>query len=163
MRTIIGVMGGAIADETVCSIASLVGRRIAENDWVLLTGGRNSGVMTCASRGAAEAGGLVMGVLPTDSADMASPYLDIAVVTGMGDARNVINVLTSHVVLALPGGAGTISEVALALKNERPVVTVGFPLAQQFPTYRDRGLLIDVENVDDAIALIPGLLERRGL
>lgn len=163
MRKIIGVMGGAIADDSVCATANLVGRRIAENDWVLLTGGRNSGVMGCASQGASEAGGLVIGVLPADSADNASPHLDIAIPTGMGDARNVINVLSSHVVLALPGGAGTVSEVALALKNERPVVTIGFPLAPMFASYAERGLLTDVTEVEDAIALIPGLLGRRGL
>lgn len=159
MRTIIGVMGGAVADDTVIAHAYSIGRLIAEHDLVLLNGGRNAGVMAASARGAAEAGGLVVGVLPDETTVGATPYLDIAIPTGMGDARNVINVLASHVVIALPGGAGTISEVALALKAGRPVVALAFDLGPAFDMYRERGMLLEAPGPDEALALALDLIE----
>ncbi|HEY9283466.1 MAG TPA: hypothetical protein VIP46_08435, partial [Pyrinomonadaceae bacterium] len=84
-----------------------------------------SGVMEAASRGAREAGGLTIGILPTADAGDASEFVDLAVVTGMGQARNQINVLTSRVVFACGAGAGTASEIALALKARKPVILLG--------------------------------------
>ncbi len=158
MRTVIGVMGGAVASDAIIAHAQRLGELIAERDWVLITGGRNAGVMAAASRGAAEAGGLVVGILPGDTTQGASPHLDIAIPTGMGDARNAINVLASNIVVALPGGAGTISEVALALKCDRHVVTVGFPLGVAFGSYYERGTLVDAEGPEAAIALVERFL-----
>jgi uncharacterized protein (TIGR00725 family) len=126
MRTVIGVMGGGRADAAASALARAVGALIAAEGWVLLNGGRDCGVMAASAAGAASAGGLVIGILPDDDFDGVAPGVDIAIPTGMGDARNVINILASHVVLALPGGAGTISEVAHALKAGRPVVVVGW-------------------------------------
>lgn len=126
MRTVIGVMGGGVADEATHALARHTGALIAAEGWVLLNGGRDSGVMAASAAGAAEAGGLVVGVLPGDDFSGVAPGIDIAIPTGMGDARNVINILASHVVIALPGGAGTISEVAHALKAGRPVVLLGW-------------------------------------
>lgn len=128
MRTVIGVMGGGHADAATTALARELGALIAAEGWVLLTGGRDCGVMAAASAGAAQAGGLVIGVLPGDGFDGVASGVDIAIPTGMGEARNVVNVLASHVVIALAGGAGTISEVAHALKCERPVVAVGWDL-----------------------------------
>jgi uncharacterized protein (TIGR00725 family) len=104
-------------------LAETLGRQIAERGWVLLTGGRAAGVMQAASRGAKQvAGSLVVGVLPGASGD-AAPEVDVAIFTGMGNARNSINVLSSDVVIACGvSGPGTASEVALALKSSRPVV-----------------------------------------
>jgi hypothetical protein len=154
MRTIIGVMGGGSATPEVEAAAAEMGRLIAEAGFVLLTGGRDCGVMAAASRGASEAGGLVVGVLPTEDPIGIAPHVDVAIATGMGDARNVINVLSSRVVVAMPGGAGTISEVAHALKLGRPVVTVGFGLGAEFDAYRRTGLLVDVATPAEAIAAI---------
>jgi uncharacterized protein (TIGR00725 family) len=159
MRTIIGVMGGAIADEETTARAYATGRLIAEHGWVLLTGGRDAGVMAATSRGASEAGGLVVGVLPGESSMGASPHLDVAIPTGLGDARNVVNVLASHVVVALPGGAGTVSEIALALKNGRTVVLLGFPLGVPFTPYYERGQLIDAATPDEAIEIVARSLD----
>jgi uncharacterized protein (TIGR00725 family) len=124
-RKIIGVMGGAAANAEVSSMAEELGRRIAEAGLVLLTGGRPLGVMDAASRGAKAAGGLVVGVLPGPDPDDVSQHVDIAIATNLADARNLVNVLSSDVVVACPGGAGTLSEVALAVKNGRPVVLLG--------------------------------------
>lgn len=157
MRTIVGVMGGAIASEETIRSAFEVGRLIAEHDWVLLNGGRDAGVMEASTRGAHDAGGLVVGVLPGDTVAGCGP-VDIAIPTGMGDGRNVINVLASRVVIALPGGAGTISEIALALKNGRPVVALGFPLGAPFTAYHAREQLFDANTPEEAIDIVVGLL-----
>ena len=127
VRTVIGVMGsGRPLDEAALSVAKELGAMIARRGWVVLSGGRAEGVMDAASRGAREAGGLVVGVLPDDDLAGASEHLDVAIRTGMGDGRNVINVLSSDVVIALPGGAGTLSEVALALNADKTVIAVGW-------------------------------------
>jgi uncharacterized protein (TIGR00725 family) len=106
-------------------MAKELGRRIAEAGLVLLTGGRPAGVMDAASRGAKAAGGLVVGVLPGPDPDDVGEHVDIAIATNLADARNQVNVLSSDVVVACPGGAGTLSEVALAVKNGRPLVLLG--------------------------------------
>ncbi len=136
-RRVIGVMGGGSASPAVLQLAESLGRAIAEQGWDLLTGGRAVGVMDAASRGARSArregsaespAGLVIGVLPGRSAADApvSEFLDVAIFTGMGDARNVVNALSCDVVIALPGGAGTLSEVALAVKSGRPIILLGW-------------------------------------
>ena len=124
-RKIIGVMGGGSVSAEVSRMAEELGRRIAEAGLVLLTGGRPSGVMDAASRGAKVAGGLVVGVLPGPDPDDSSAHVDIAIATNLADGRNLVNVLSSDVVVACPGGAGTMSEVALAVKNRRPLVLLG--------------------------------------
>ena len=159
MRTVIGVMGGAIASEETSANAHELGRLIAENGWVLLNGGRNAGVMAESARGASEAGGLVIGILPGRDRTGAAPHLDVAIPTGLNDARNAVNVLASHVIVVLPGGAGTISEAALALKNNTPVVALGFPLGVPFSPYYDRGALIDATSPAEAIEIIRTLLD----
>ncbi len=78
--------------------------------------------MEAAARGAALAGGLVIGILPSEDESTANPYVHVPIITGLGNARNAINVLTSHAVIAVGGGYGTLSEIALALKTRTPVV-----------------------------------------
>ena len=122
-RFVVGVMGpgaGASADDIAC--ARELGQLIAQENWVLLSGGRNSGVMEAVNQGAKEAGGLTIGVLPTSDRSTFCDALDVAVITDMGSARNNINVLSSNVVVACGMGRGTASEVALALKADKPVV-----------------------------------------
>jgi hypothetical protein len=125
-RIVIGVMGpGSGAKEEDVRAARELGRLIAAEGWVLLTGGRAAGVMQAATRGAQEAGGLAVGVLPTEDASGATPDADILIHTGMGQARNNVNVLSSRAVVACGMGAGTAAEVALAIKARRPVVLLG--------------------------------------
>jgi uncharacterized protein (TIGR00725 family) len=158
MRTIIGVMGGAVVDDDVLAEAFALGELIAERQWVLLNGGRNAGIMEASARGAHEAGGLVVGILPGDTVTGVAADVDIAIPTGMGDARNAINVLASHVVIAMAGGPGTVSEIALALKAGRQVVLLGFPLGVPFSAYYDRGQLFDASTAEEAIAIVESLL-----
>ncbi|MDJ0675434.1 MAG: TIGR00725 family protein [Calothrix sp. MO_167.B42] len=123
MKIIIGVMGpGDKATKTDLDNAFKLGKLIAQQGWILLTGGRNVGVMDATSRGAKSAGGLTIGILPRNHPQGISEAVDVAIFTDMGNARNNINVLSSHVVIACGMGAGTASEVALAVKNRKPVV-----------------------------------------
>jgi len=162
MRTIIGVMGsGRPLDGAAFRSARHLGAMIAAEGWVLLTGGRAAGVMDAASEGAREAGGLVVGVLPDEDESCASPHLDIAIRTGMGDARNVINVLSSDVVIALPGGPGTVSEVALALKAERTVIALGWDPGMALRSSAE-GRLLDAPDTETAIALVRTALTATG-
>ena len=119
----IGVMGAGRCDEEIDRLAEEVGRRIAERGAVLLCGGRN-GVMEAAARGAHQAGGLTIGVMPGAGADVSRPneHIDVALFTGIGDARNYVNVCSSDAVIAISGSWGTLSEIALAKKIGRPVV-----------------------------------------
>ncbi|MDT8316877.1 MAG: TIGR00725 family protein, partial [bacterium] len=122
-KKIIGIMGpGPGATERDLAHAYTLGRMVAEEGWLLLTGGMKTGVMDAASRGAGEAGGLVIGILPTGDSSAASDAVDIPIVTGMGSARNNINILSSDVVIACGMGPGTASEIALAIKNGRKVI-----------------------------------------
>ena len=88
---------------------------------MVLTGGRG-GVMAAASRGAAQAGGLVVGILPGDDVGQANPWVALPIVTGMGEARNAILMRTAQAVIAVGGEYGTLSEIAFALKFGRLVV-----------------------------------------
>jgi uncharacterized protein (TIGR00725 family) len=98
-----------------------VGRGIAERGAVLLCGGM-TGVMEHAARGARAAGGLTIGLLPTEDPEDANAYIDVAIATGIGQARNAILARTADGVIAIGGGLGTLSEVALALRNHRPII-----------------------------------------
>lgn len=125
-HTIIGVMGpGEQASSATMSLAYELGQQIAQAGWVLLTGGRNAGVMAAASQGAQSAGGLTIGILPDQDMHQMSPNIDIPIITGMGHARNVINVLSSQVIIACGIGLGTTTEVAFALKTQTPVIFLG--------------------------------------
>lgn len=127
-RPVIGVMGAGEPSDQVCAAARELGRVLAEHGWIVLTGGRAAGVMAAASAGAKEVpGSIAVGILP-GTAGGECPDLDLAVFTGMGDARNAINVLTSDVVVACGiEGPGTLSEVALAFKSKKPVVLLNPP------------------------------------
>ena len=131
-KTCIGVMGGAVADEATTAQARELGRLIAENGWALISGGRQTGVMQASVTGASEAGGLTIGVLYDEDRELGAKGLDIVIPTGMGAARNIINVLSSDVVVACKGTGGTLSEVAIALRFGRPVVMLDFDPGEKF-------------------------------
>jgi uncharacterized protein (TIGR00725 family) len=117
------VIGAAQSKEEILRDAEEVGRRIAEAGAVLVCGGR-TGVMEAASRGASEAGGTVVGILPTVSPAEANPYVTHAVATGIGEARNLAVVASGEAVIAVGGEWGTLSEIAHARKLGRPVVAI---------------------------------------
>jgi uncharacterized protein (TIGR00725 family) len=119
----ISVIGAGQGDEEMLDDAEEVGRGIAEAGAVLVCGGR-TGVMEAASKGAAEAGGTVVGVIPTLSTDDANPYVTHAIATGIGEARNLAVVASGQAVIAIGGEWGTLSEIAYARKLGRPVVAI---------------------------------------
>lgn len=122
-RPRIAVCGAGVCDDTVYEQSRRVGQLLAEAGAVLLCGGRG-GVMEAACRGAQEAGGLTVGILP-GGLEEANPYVDLPILTGMGQARNVVLVLSAQAVIAVAGGPGTLAEIALALKSGRPVIGLG--------------------------------------
>ena len=156
-QLIIGVMGGGSASETDIQSAYQLGAFIAQQGWILLNGGRNSGIMEASAKGAKDHGGITVGILPDDTAQRASRHIQIPILTGMGDARNYINVLTSRIVVACPGGTGTISEIALALKNNKQVILMNFDTGIIFESYRRRGLLFSAETPEEVIETIKSL------
>jgi len=153
-QLIIGVMGGGTATAGDIETAFRLGSLIAEQGWVLLNGGRNSGIMEASARGARDHGGLTVGILPDDNCSRVSEYIQIPILTGMGNARNCINVLSSDIVVACPGGAGTLSEIALALKSNKAVILLNFDIGKPFDQYVNEGLLYYAETPEEVIEKI---------
>jgi uncharacterized protein (TIGR00725 family) len=120
-RWLIGVVGPAECDRRIASLAEEVGTRIAAMGAILVCGGR-AGVMEAACRGAKQRGGLTIGILPTPKPEPANPYVDVAIATGLGQARNAVIAQTCDLLIAVGVGYGTLSEIALALRAGTPVI-----------------------------------------
>ena len=119
---VVGVVGaGDVPDSPE---AFEVGRLLASQGVVVVTGGLG-GVMEAASRGARSAGGLVVGVLPGLDREAANEWVSVAIPTGLGELRNGLVVRACDALIAVGGGYGTLSEIALALKAGKPVVGIG--------------------------------------
>jgi uncharacterized protein (TIGR00725 family) len=153
-NTIVGIMGPAAATAQEQRHAFELGALTVREGWTVLTGGRRHGVMHAALEGAHSAGGLTIGVLPSDDPGDISPAVDFAIVTGIGEARNLVNVLTSRVVFVCGMSAGTASEVALALKADRPVILIQ-PTAEtwEFCLSLDRRLVHRAATPVEAVAI----------
>ncbi len=117
----IGVIGASKIDAATAELARAVGASIAKAGAVLVCGGL-AGVMEAAAGGAAQEGGMTLGILPGRSRLEANPHISIPVVTGIGEARNAVVVMTSQAVIAIGGAYGTLSEIAFCLKLGIPVV-----------------------------------------
>jgi uncharacterized protein (TIGR00725 family) len=116
----VSVIGGGTVDPATAKRARTVGRLLAERGHVLVCGGLG-GVMAAACAGASEAGGRTVGILPTADPTDANEYVDVAVATGMGHARNAMVVMNGDAVVAIDGGPGTLSELGFAGVFDRPV------------------------------------------
>jgi len=121
MKTTIGVIGPNQCGEEIYRLAYEVGQEIANRGAVLVCGGLG-GAMEAACKGAKAAGGLTIGILPSDSRSHANPYVDIPIVTGMGIARNALVVRSCQAVIAIDGRYGTLSEIAFCLQLGIPLV-----------------------------------------
>ena len=144
----VAVVGPGEASPDQLHTAEEVGAGLAAAGAVVVTGGLG-GVMEAACRGARSRRGRTLGILPGDDRDAANGWVEIAVTTGMGELRNGLVVRAADAVVAIGGGHGTLSEVALALKLGRPVVGLG--------TWEVHGV-DHVSTPEDALALIAGLL-----
>lgn len=158
-RPQVAVVGSGAPDPETAELARAVGRGVGRAGAVLLTGGRG-GVMAAASEGAREAGGTTVGVLPGASADVTPPdaAVEIALFTGLGQARNLVVVLSAGAVVAVGGGWGTLSEIALAAKHGIPVVLLRSwelepPHPAQRPTAVDLSRLHRAESAEEAVRL----------
>ncbi len=119
----VSVVGSGEASGELYEKAREVGRLVAEKGGTVVCGGR-SGVMEAAARGATEAGGTVIGILPDEDRGRANEHLSYSIATGMGHARNLAVVCSGDVVISVGGEYGTLSEMGLALKVGRPVVAL---------------------------------------
>jgi uncharacterized protein (TIGR00725 family) len=117
----VGVIGGRRCSAATAELAFQVGCGIAEQGWILVCGGMG-GVMEQACRGARSRNGITLGILPGDARHGANPYLSCSVVTGLGEARNVLVVKSAQAIIAVDGSYGTLSEIALANAAGIPVV-----------------------------------------
>ena len=159
-RILIAVIGpGEGAGQKEMDDATLIGEMVAKAGWAVLTGGRVSGVMGAASKGARAAGGLTIGVLPTPDTLGASPAVDVVLATGLGEARNAVIALSANACVVCGMNAATASEVALAVRAKKPVVLLR---ADETTSKFFRSLDTDVVRVamsaGEAIEMLRGVL-----
>ncbi|HWP40325.1 MAG TPA: hypothetical protein VNL70_05320 [Tepidisphaeraceae bacterium] len=157
---VIAVVGSGRDDSPAVPVAAQLGRLIAEQGWVLLSGGRNAGVMRAVNEGAKRAGGLTVGLLPHRSSEVA-PGVDVAIFTDLGNARNNLIVLSADVVVACGvEGPGTASEVALAIKNGTPLILLGVSeTARLFFNSLGQGMIRWAQSPEQTIELIRQILD----
>ena len=118
------VVGAGDASPELQAVAEAVGREVARRGGVVVSGGLG-GVMAGACRGARDAGGMTLGILPGLDRSEANPHVEVALATGLGEARNALVVRAADALVAVGGGYGTLSEIALALKGGKRVVGIG--------------------------------------
>lgn len=143
--------------------AYLIGKHIAKRGWVLISGGRG-GIMESASKGAHDEGGMVVGILPFEEHHGVNQYCDIVIPTGIGFARNLPNVLAGDAVIAMGGGAGTLSELAYAWQFKRPIIACAFidgwsrQLAGKSLDERG-GKIFEAKTLEEAIRLLDEVMD----
>ena len=152
LRQPIGIIGPSDGNAACCQAAYAVAYRLAACGLAMVCGGRG-GVMEAASRGAFEAGGTVIGLLPESTEAAANAYLTIALPTGMGEMRNALIATSSICLIAIGGGMGTLSEMAFGLKLGKPVFCL-------YPEFSLPGAT-PVANVDETVAQVLGWLLQR--
>jgi uncharacterized protein (TIGR00725 family) len=141
MRIAVCAPGSASDEELV--LAGAVGRLLAERGCTLVCGGLG-GAMAAACRGAKEAGGVTIGILPGYDDRAANPWVDHVICTGLGQARNTLVAATGQALIAIGGGWGTLSEIALGLRLGRPAVLIG-DWAEVFASEASREQFADLE------------------
>jgi uncharacterized protein (TIGR00725 family) len=139
---IISVIGAGTCNNEIYSIAEEIGKLIAQKGATLVTGGLG-GVMEAASKGAIEAGGTTVGILPGFSKEDANKYVSIPITTGLSHARNIVIVRSADAVIAVSGEYGTLSEIAVALKLGKPVIGI--------KTWENIEGLIEAESSQEAV------------
>ena len=139
---IISVIGAGTCNNETYSIAEEIGKLIAQKGAILVTGGLG-GVMEAASKGAIEASGTTVGILPGFSKEDANKYVSIPITTGLSHARNIVIVRSADAVIAVSGEYGTLSEIAVALKLGKPVIGI--------KTWENIEGLIEAESSQEAV------------
>ncbi len=142
-------------------VAYDVGVEVAKSNSVLITGGLG-GVMTAASHGAKDAGGLTIGIIPQDDPKLANEYCDVVIPTGMGLTRDFLNALSADGVIIVGGGSGTLSEVCASYMHKKPMVAIrnlNGPVAQYIDEYLDHRKNVKIIGVDNAQEAVKKILE----
>jgi uncharacterized protein (TIGR00725 family) len=121
VRPIVAVVGGSDCTNAEAALAEALGRLLAQRGAVVVCGGL-TGVMEAVAKGVRAAGGLTIGILPGNDQRDANAYIDVPLATGMGEMRNALIVRVAGAIVAIGGGTGTLSEIALALRIGTPVV-----------------------------------------
>ena len=155
---IIAVIGDSSCSPEEAKLAESVGELLAQRGAIIVCGGL-SGVMEAVCRGAKSKDGLTVGILPGQDSSMANPWVDIPVVTGIGEARNVMVVKSAQAVIAIGGGHGTLSEIAYALKNNIPVI--GLNTWAMLHNGRQDDSIIRVQSAAEAVGKAISLAKRR--
>jgi uncharacterized protein (TIGR00725 family) len=155
---IIAVIGDSSCSPEEAKLAESIGELLAQRGVTIVCGGLG-GVMEAVCRGAKSKGGLTMGILPGENSSMANPWVDIPVVTGIGEARNVAVVKSAQAVIAIGGGYGTLSEIAYALKSGIPVI--GLDTWSLSRNGREDDSIIKVHSVTEAVDKAISLAKRR--
>ena len=148
-KKIVSVIGGHNCTDEVEQIAHTLGKKLAKVVDILVTGGL-SGTMKAVCSGFKGEGGLTIGIIPGYDKKEANEFVDIVVPTGMGLARNVLVIKAADVVVALPGEAGTLSEIAYCLQFRIPIISLG--------SWDIKGV-IKVSNIDEGINKISEILK----
>lgn len=146
----ISVIGAGQCTKREAKLAEEVGREIARAGAVLICGGLG-GVMEAASRGASEAGGLTVGILPGENPKQANPYIKLAIASGVGRARNMAIAKSARAVIAVGGGYGTLSEIAYALQSGIPVI--GLKTWELVKNGKPQEVIIKAETATEAVAI----------
>jgi hypothetical protein len=118
---IIAVIGNSSCSPEEAKLAETVGELLAGQGATVVCGGL-TGVMEAVCRGARSKGGLTIGILPGEDPGLANPWVSVPIITGIGEARNVVVVKSAQAVIAIGGGYGTLTEIAYALKSGIPVI-----------------------------------------
>ena len=169
MNTLVAVIGASNAPQPVLQAAFETGVEIMKAGFVLICGGLG-GVMEASCRGAAsiveKGSGRIIGVLPGYDKGAANPFVDLVIATGMGYARNSIIASSADAVIAVGGGSGTMSEIALAWQYGKPIVIIrGLPgISKQFidMSLDDRrdDFIVGVDTPGDAVSAVKAALKR---
>ncbi|HWE26223.1 MAG TPA: TIGR00725 family protein [Myxococcales bacterium] len=149
-RRCIAVIGAGSCDDSQAAAAEDVGRLLARAGALLVCGGLG-GVMEAACRGAKAEGGTTVGILPGLDRGDANQWVDVAIPTGLGEARNVLVVRATDALIAIGGEFGTLSEIAFALKTGKPVVGLGTWVLVQRPD-----AIVQATNAAEAVSLALG-------
>jgi hypothetical protein len=147
----VSIIGGATCSTEESELAEQVAYRLSKRGVVIVTGGR-CGVMEAASRGAARAGGLTVGILPGSEHDAGNDYLALAIPTGLGHMRNAIVAQAGEAVIAIGGSYGTLSEISIALKLGRKVIGLGSWEAKD-GSKQEMDIVV-AQSVDEAVNLV---------
>ncbi len=149
MKAIIAVIGGGACTPAEANAAEQTGRLLAQHGAIVVCGGLD-GVMEAVAKGAKANGGTTVGILPGADAAAANAYIDIPLATGLGEMRNFLIVRTAHALIAIGGGVGTLSELALAQRIGKPVVGL-------HDSFRNA---VDIPRVESAAEAVQWALER---